>query len=227
MRAFALCSIVASFLTACASPPPPTVGGEHGPHHHGYGKRFEKADEWTKVFDDPERDAWQKPDAVVSLLELKEGMTVADIGAGTGYFMERLSKAVGAGGVVMEIDVESDLVRFMKERAAKGSLKNVRAELVPLDDPKLEAGKVDRILIVDTWHHIGERAAYTKKLRDALTPGGFVAVVDFKLTSAKGPPKEHKLDPLSVANELAGAGLSTRVDDSTLPDQYVVFGTKR
>ncbi len=227
MRTDSLLIVLASLVTACSSAPPPTVGGEHGPHHHGYGKRFEKADEWTKVFDDPARDAWQRPDAVVALLELKQGMTVADIGAGTGYFMERLSKGVGPSGKVLELDVEADLVRFMRERATKGALENVRAELVPLDDPKLDAGKVDRILVVDTWHHIGERAAYTKKLHDALAPGGFVAVVDFKLTSDKGPPKEHRLDPLSVANELAGAGLTTRVDETTLPDQYVVFGTKR
>jgi cyclopropane fatty-acyl-phospholipid synthase-like methyltransferase len=222
----------ATSLAACAEPaaePRTSVGHDHKHHQHGDDMplRFEKADEWAKIFDDPERDAWQRPDEVVQLLSLSPGMAVADIGAGTGYFLGRLSRGVGREGRVIGIDVEEDMVRYMKERAARDGLENVEAVLVPFDDPKLAPGSVDRILIVDTWHHIGSRKAYTEKLAAALRPGGFVAVVDFTMETDKGPPKEHRIPPEQAVKELEAGGLAATVVEETLPDQYLVKGMKR
>jgi hypothetical protein len=81
---------------------------------------------------------------------------------------------------------------------------------------------VDRILVVDTWHHIADRVVYARKLAAALRPGGFVLVVDFTLQSAKGPPKHHRLAPDAVAGELQQAGMKTSVVAAGLPDQYVI-----
>lgn len=188
--------------------------------------RFEGAEEWSKVFDDPERDAWQHPDEVVALLDVKPGSTVADLGAGTGYFLKRLSEAVGPSGKVLGLDVEPDMVRFMTERAAKEHLANAEARAVAPDDPQLAPASVDRILIVDTWHHLGERAAYAKKLAAALKPGGRVMVVDFTVESERGPPKEHRLAPEVVMSELEAGGLKASLAEETLPDQYVVITTR-
>lgn len=198
---------------------------QHDHEHHDHAApsmhhRFEKADDWAKQFDDPARDAWQQPDKVVAAMTIKPGMTVADIGAGTGYFESRLSKAVGATGKVIAVDIEPDMVRYMTERAARDKTPNVEARLGAPDDPKL-AG-VDRILIVDTWHHIDNREVYAKKLAAALKPGGMVFVVDFKLESDKGPPKEHRLAPAQVMAELQSAGLVAKHADVDLPDQYIV-----
>ena len=196
------------------------------PKHHAQplGHRFEKADEWAKIFDDPKRDAWQQPARVVELLALKPGMAVADIGAGTGYFEKRLAKAVGPQGSVIAIDVEPDMVRYLKERAEREGTKNVEARLATADDPKLTP--VDRVLIVDTWHHIPERAAYSKKLAAALKPGGFVLVVDFTMTSPKGPPKEHRIPPEQVLKELEQGGLHGVIVPAGLTEQYVIRGAK-
>lgn len=207
----------------------------HGAHGEGHGHhapggmphRFEDAAKWAKVFDDPARDVWQRPADVVVVLELKPGMTVADLGAGTGYFLPHLSKAVGASGVVLGLDVEADMVRHMGERAASGGLSNVTAKLVAFDDPGLVAASVDRVLIVDTWHHIASREAYSKKLAAGLKPGGFVAVVDFTMETDKGPPKKHRIAPEQVVAELSAGGLSARVVEEPLPDQYVVVGVKK
>src|SRR5689334_3737130 len=114
-------------------------------HHHNHdhdghqplGHRFEHADDWTAQFDDPKRDAWQKPDEVVAALALQPGMTVADIGAGTGYFEARLSKAVGDSGKVIAVDLEADMVRYLGERATREKLANVEARQSTTDDPKL------------------------------------------------------------------------------------------
>lgn len=219
-------------LAACTSHPHAGhhhghEGGAHGHTGHGMPHRFEKADDWAKVFDDPARDAWQRPDEVVALMKIEAGMTVADLGAGTGYFLSRLSSAVGPAGKVLGLDVEEDMVRFMRDRAAKEGLANVEAKVVPFDHPGLEASAADRILIVDTWHHISDRVAYSRKLAEALRPGGTIYVVDFTLESERGPPKEHKLAAEAVVAELTAAGLSASIAEETLPDQYVIAATRK
>jgi ubiquinone/menaquinone biosynthesis C-methylase UbiE len=184
--------------------------------------RFEHADQWAKQFDDPARNAWQKPADVIAAMKITAGMTVADIGAGTGYFEPWLSRAVGPTGKVLALDVEPDMVRYITERAAREHLANVTASQVAIDDPQLPKGKVDRILIVDTWHHIPSREAYAAKLRDALSAEGSITIVDFTKASPHGPPPQHRLTPEQVVGELRTTGLSAGVVPSSLPDQYIV-----
>jgi ubiquinone/menaquinone biosynthesis C-methylase UbiE len=205
------------FVAGCAS------SGAPQPLVH----RFDHADAWSKEFDDPSRDAWQKPAEIVAAMRIAPGMTVADIGAGTGYFEPYLSRAVGDSGKVLALDIEPDMVRHLRERAAKEKLLNVRAEVVATDDPKLPAASVDRVLIVDTWHHIAERGAYAAKLKEALAAGGTVTIVDFKKDAKHGPPPHHRVAPEAVVAELRAAGLTASVvADVELPEQYVVVGLK-
>jgi ubiquinone/menaquinone biosynthesis C-methylase UbiE len=184
--------------------------------------RFEHAEQWAKQFDDPARDAWQMPGDVVAAMKIQPGMTVADIGAGTGYFEPWLSRAVGPSGVVLALDIEPEMVRYLTERAAREHLDNVKASQVAVDDPLLPSGEVDRILIVDTWHHIPAREAYAGKLREALSPEGSITIVDFKKESSHGPPPQHRLTADQVVQELRAAGLSANVAPLDLPEQYVV-----
>jgi cyclopropane fatty-acyl-phospholipid synthase-like methyltransferase len=189
--------------------------------HH----RFEKADEWVKEFDDPARDEWQQPDRVLEALALSPGLAVADIGAGTGYFAVRLARAVTSGQVIAT-DLEADMVRYMTERAQREGLANLRAVVTPADDPQLAPASIDRILVVDVWHHLDERRAYAAKLAAALRPGGLIAVVDFKLDATRGPPAKHRLPPEAIAADLAAAGLATEVSSIALPEQYIVIGRR-
>lgn len=197
-----------------------------GDRHGGYDKSFDGAEKWAERFDDPERDAWQKPKHVVALLELSPGAKVADLGAGTGYFLPHLAAAVQPGGSVVGLDVEADMVRYMRERIERETIPGATAREVPPDDPRLEPGSMDAVLIVDTWHHISDRKAYAKKLAAGLAPGGAVYVVDFTLDSPSGPPKHHRVSPELVSEELAAGGLSTEVLTETLPRQFVVVGRK-
>lgn len=229
-------AVLLLFLAACgggggtAAPPqgqpapaaPPPAHHQHASAHGEH--RFENADEWARMFDDPARDAWQKPDEVVKLLELAPGMTVVDIGAGTGYFLARLSRAVGAGGRVVGTDIEPDMVRYMKERAVREKLGNATALQAPPDDVGVAPGSADRALIVDVWHHIHGREQYAGKLARALRPGGLVAIVDFTLESRRGPPREHRLAPETVMAELRAGGFTAELATESLPDQYVVIG---
>lgn len=194
----------------------------HGPLVH----RFQEAKEWAKEFDAPERIAWQKPEEVVTLLSITPGMKVADIGAGTGYFEPYLARAVGEKGQVLALDIEESMVKYIDDRMHKEHITNVTSVQVPLDDPKLAANSVDRILFVDTWHHVAGREAYAKKLADALVPGGFVAIVDFTMDAPHGPPKHHRITPEDVKKELETAGLKGEIASETLPEQYMVIGRK-
>lgn len=207
---------------------PPMTHDHHQHHQHKgpIGHRFEKADDWVPMFDDPKRDEWQQPDKVVAALAIAPGMTVADVGAGTGYFEARLAAAVGPTGRVLAIDVEPDMVRYLGERAKREGTPQVEPLLATADDAKLAPNSVDRIVVVDTWHHVPSRESYAKKLAAALRPGGFVLVVDFTLETRRGPPPTHRLAPEAVRAELEGAGLRVSVVDIGLPDQYVIKGER-
>lgn len=210
---------VLAIVSACASSGgPPAHNGMHG--HHG-AHRFEHAEEWAKAFDDPARDQWQKPDQVVQGLGLREDSVVADIGSGTGYFAVRLARALPRGKV-FGVDVEEDMARYLRERAQREGLPQIVSLRSPADDPALPE-PVDLALVVNTVHHIEQRAAYFAKVRAALKPGGRVVIVDFKMGEIPvGPPEAMRLTPAQVTTELAAAGLApVALDESTLPYQYI------
>jgi cyclopropane fatty-acyl-phospholipid synthase-like methyltransferase len=213
-------------LAALACAGTPDRAHEHPTHAHQgpLGHRFDDADKWARVFDDPGRDEWQMPDRVIEYLALEPGMTVADIGAGTGYFEGRLARAVGPEGRVLALDVEPDMIRHLEERARREGWDNVQPVLVPFDDPRLAAASVDRILIVDTWHHIPDRGEYVKKLASALAPRGFMLIVDFTMDSPLGPPKHHRLTPIQIAGELNQGGMYGTELSPGLRHQYVMKG---
>jgi SAM-dependent methyltransferase len=235
---FAIALVLGSaFVAACgssrvatASPtgvPSSDASSAPRPHEHGpLVHRFEHAEQWAKQFDDPARDGWQKPAEVVALLQIAPGATVADLGAGTGYFEPHLSRAVGERGHVLALDIEPDMVRYLRERGAREGWTNVEARVVPGDDPALPAGETDRILVVDTWHHVPAREAYAKKLFDALAPGGYVLVVDFTREASHGPPPAHRLAPEQVVRELEAGGLHAAIVPEDLPEQYAVAGRR-
>jgi ubiquinone/menaquinone biosynthesis C-methylase UbiE len=210
---------VAWMLAAFAAPSEPS---HDATIHHP----FDDVAKWVEVFDDPGRDAWQKPAAVLEAIGVRRGMTVADLGAGTGYFSVHLAKAVGDAGRVLAIDVEPKLVDYLKERAAKAHLAQLVPALVPPDDPKLPERGVDLVLVVDTWHHIDDRLHYLAKLAAGLKPDGRVAVVDFKKGDFPvGPPDAHKLAAEAVAAEFVEAGWKQAAHWDELPYQYVLVFT--
>jgi ubiquinone/menaquinone biosynthesis C-methylase UbiE len=184
---------------------------------------FSDTERYAKNFDSAERDAWQRPADVVSALALKAGDVVADIGSGTGYFEPWLSRAVGSSGRVLALDVEPQMVEHLKQRAQQEGLLNVESRLVAPDDPGLPAASVDRILIVNTWHHIDARTPYAEKLSRVLKPGGEIWIVDFTPESDLGPPPAHRITSAAVVAELIRAGLSAEVvEHENLPKQYLV-----
>ena len=186
------------------------------PHTHQHS--FGDAEKWAKVFDDPERDAWQKPHDVIQALALKPDAIVADIGAGTGYFSVRFAHMLQQGRVY-GVDTESDMVKYLADRAKREGLKNVTAVAGAPDDPRLPE-KADLIILVDVYHHVGDRERYFRQLQKSLKPGGRVAVIDFRMDSPVGPPQSARIAPERVKAELKRAGYALSQEHAFLPNQY-------
>jgi SAM-dependent methyltransferase len=228
----AACSAPTPAPHTAAAPPsegPPEAPAESAPppsgHHHGagYHKDFSDAEAFSGSFDDPARDGWQHPREVVALLQIPKGSVVADLGAGTGYFAAHLSEGVGPSGKVLALDVEPKMIDFLKRRVHEQKLPNVEPRLVQADDPGLAPGSVARVLVVNTWHHIDDRANYARKLAQGLAPGGEIWIVDFTLESEHGPPPQYRLEAKQVIMELEQGGLHAQlIEPEPLPRQYIV-----
>lgn len=194
---------------------------EHADHHD---HSFDDPERYAEHWNDPERDDWQRPQAVVEAMDIEDGMAVADIGAGTGYFIPYLSDAVGDEGTVYAVDIEESMLEYIDEMADEAELDNVETVLAEAEDSGLDEESVDRILTVNTWHHIPNRGEYSGHLLERLTDGGSVWVVDYHEDSPTGPPPEHRLDPEVVIGELEEGGLDAEIVDIELERQYVVVG---
>lgn len=189
------------------------------PHTHDH--RFSGAEHWAKVFDDPQRDAWQKPHEVIQALKLKPDAVIADIGAGTGYFSARFSHMTPKGRVYA-VDTEPDMVKYLTERAKREALKNVTAVQAKPGDPALPEA-ADLVIFVDVFHHIDAREQYFGKLQRALKPGGRLAIIDFRLDSPVGPPRASRIAPEQVKAELERAGYALAEEHGFLPNQYFLI----
>ena len=188
--------------------------------------RFANPEELAKSFDDPARDRWQAPDRVLDVLGLKPGMAVADIGAGTGYFSVRLAKSP-ARPRVFAVDIEPEMVTYLAKRATTEHLDNIAPILASASDPKLPS-PVDVVLIVDTYHHIGDRARYFRALQAKLKPGGRVAIIDFRVDAPMGPPKEFRHTPDQYIAEMKAAGYRLTATHGFLEYQdFLVFEVDR
>jgi len=176
--------------------------------------------------DDPKRDAYQKPDAVMGALALREGEVVADIGAGSGYFALRFARAVGDGGRVYAVDISPDMVRHLNRRLRDAGVRNVVTVLSDPDDPLLPDASVDRFVIVDTWHHVEDQAKYLALMKRMLKPGGQVVHIDFQKRELPiGPPMGMKIAREDLVKQMEGAGFGLTAEHTFLPYQYFLVFT--
>jgi ubiquinone/menaquinone biosynthesis C-methylase UbiE len=134
---------------------------------------------WKKfAYEGFNRDSAQQPGRVIATLDLQPGDRVADLGAGGGYFTFRLADAVGPTGRVYAIDVDPDMIEYLKTRVAADGYRNIEVVAAPEDDPGLPAASIDLLFTCNTYHHLADRTAYFARARSALRPGGRIAIID-------------------------------------------------
>jgi len=153
------------------------------------------------IFDSPGRDKRLQIDRVMDILGITPGKTVADIGAGSGWFTVRAARRAGDAGVVYAVDINPESIRYIDERAQKEKLRNVKTILGKPDDPLLPAGAVDAVLLLKTYHEVAEPVALLRNLRGALRPGARVGIID-----RNGNGEDHGVGREVVLREAAQAG---------------------
>ena len=176
--------------------------------------------------DDPRREEWQLPDRLLDYLLIKDGETVVDIGAGTGYFSRLFAIKVGRNGTVYALDVDKNMVELVEKRARKEGFANVRAKLAPYESPGIEKGVADLVFICDTYLFFENRTEYMQRVREILKKSGRLAIVSFNGNAEiPGAPPRHKMIPKETAiNEIRSAGFTLEADFLFLPYQdFLLF----
>jgi arsenite methyltransferase len=183
---------------------------------------------YISMLEDPQRDAVQKPNEVIAALAVKNGETIADIGAGPGYFAFRFARSVGNNGRVYAVDINPDMILYMNRHIRDLKLNNVITVLSAPDDPLLQDNSINRIFICDTWHHIDNKAKYLGLMKRALKPGGQVIIVDYKKGQlSSGPPPEMRIAKRDVVKQFESGGFKLSREFNFLPYQYFLVFSPR
>ena len=176
--------------------------------------------------DRPERIAEENPEGALDALELKPGMVIADVGAGTGYMSFRMAKRVGATGKIYANDLQPDMLRVLNERAAANKVTNIQTVLGTANDPKLPAGAIDLILLVDVYHEFSEPQVMLRKMREALKPNGRLVLLEYRKEDPNVPIiLAHKMTVDEVKKELESEGFQMSKVIETLPRQHIFILT--
>jgi len=178
---------------------------------------------WVSVFERDGREIFDRRHDILSAMQVQPGMSVADVGAGTGFFSLMLARAVGPQGKVYAVDISPDFLAAIAKRAETEGLDNVVTVLSDQKDVKLPHGKLDRIYIGDTYHHFEYPVTYSRTIAAALKPKGQVIVVDFKRIpgfSSAWVLGHVRAGKETFIHEMSQAGLTLLEDLDFMQTQY-------
>jgi ubiquinone/menaquinone biosynthesis C-methylase UbiE len=175
----------------------------------------------------PEREREENPDLAVRLLRIPRGATVADIGAGSGYFTVRLARAVGEKGRVYANDLQPGMLDLLRKNVARAGLSNVTPVLGTATDPNLPPDSIDLALMVDVYHEFSQPQIMLRRLHDALKTGGRLALVEYRAEDPNVPIRpEHKMTKAQVKLEVELEGFRQQRVYDDLPWQHLIVFTK-
>lgn len=178
--------------------------------------------------DRSEREAEERPTQALAFLDIKPGWVVADIGAGSGYFTERLSRLVGATGRVYANDIQKGMLDLLQRRLASQQLQNVTLVLGEPADPKLPPSSIDLALMVDVYHELGDPQTMLANIKKALKPDGRLALIEYKGEDPSVPILPlHKMTVAQARLELEPEGFVLTSVNSSLPRQHVLVFSAR
>jgi SAM-dependent methyltransferase len=217
---------------AAATQPPSSAPSASGPpidcplHKAGVDPQhlrpFEDVEKYIAFLDRPDRELWQKPDTLIGSFGLRGSETVADVGAGSGYFSFRFARALPSGKVIAT-DIEPEMVRHIHHKATAEGIRNLQVVLGAADDPKVPA-EAGLIFVCDVLHHVGNRQVWLSRLFEESGHGARLVIVEFKQGDLpQGPPASMKIPMQQVSELVTAAGFSQVSQDAALlPYQYVL-----
>jgi ubiquinone/menaquinone biosynthesis C-methylase UbiE len=186
-----------------------------------HGRLFPPQD--LGLLEGPDRDAWQKPEEVMDALGIADGATVADLGAGGGWFTIRLARRVGPNGIAYAEDVQPEMIEAITRRVEREGLTNVKPVLGAPTNPRLPETALDAVLIVGVYNEMEDPVALLKNVAAALKPRGRLGIVDFTQEGfGPGPPMEERVKPERIVTEAQAAGLKLMAQEDFLRYQYLL-----
>jgi ubiquinone/menaquinone biosynthesis C-methylase UbiE len=170
-----------------------------------------------------EREEEEAPSKAIEALELKPGMVVADIGAGSGYYTSRMAKKVAPSGRVLATDIQPGMIELLERRIKAEGLSNVTTILGAMDDPRLQPGSIDLAIMVDVYHELQQPQLFLQRLKPAFKPGGRLVLLEFRKEDPKIPILEvHKMSVAEVRAELEAEGYAIERVIDILPWQHII-----
>jgi ubiquinone/menaquinone biosynthesis C-methylase UbiE len=170
-----------------------------------------------------EREDEEAPSKALDALDLKPGMIVADIGAGSGYYSSRIAKRVGPTGRVYATDIQPGMIALLDRRIKSEGLTNVTTVLGGMDDPKLPPKSIDLAIMVDVYHELQEPQTFLQRLKETFKPGGRLVLLEFRKEDPKVPILEvHKMSVAEVKQELEAEGFVLDTVIEVLPWQHII-----
>jgi ubiquinone/menaquinone biosynthesis C-methylase UbiE len=171
----------------------------------------------------PERQTEEHPDEALDALKIPKGATVADIGAGVGYFTWRLAERVGSSGVVYGVDIQQTMLDQLQKNMTERHIANVRPVLGAIDDPKLPKASIDLIIMVDVYHEFSEPEKMLDRMRESLKPDGRLVLLEYRGEDPKVPIRpEHKMTVKQVRAEVEPEGFRFDQSIEVLPQQHII-----
>jgi SAM-dependent methyltransferase len=202
---FVLLAVPPAIFTSVASIPSPAVQPQstdiiHRPTSPPYTGDL-------SVFEDPKRDNKLQVNRVMDLLEIHTGSAVADIGAGSGWFTVRAARRVGSSGRVYAVDINPSYLDYIRDRAQKEKLPNIRTILGKSDDPRLHPNSVDAVLLMKTYHEVAQPIVLLRHVRAAMRAGARLGIID-----RNGRGDDHGVNRDVVIGEVERAGFVSVAD---------------
>jgi len=175
-----------------------------------------------------EREIEEMPDVALKAIGIKPGMTVADVGAGSGYFSVRLARLVGPAGKVYAVDIQPEMLRLLRRRLDKAQILNIETVLGAENDPKLPPKSLDLILMVDVYHEFAQPQRMLAKLGEALKDSGRLVLLEYRKEDPWVPIRpEHKMSVAEAKLELEHEGYVLEAVKPDLPRQHILIFKKK
>jgi ubiquinone/menaquinone biosynthesis C-methylase UbiE len=223
MRHRRFAAVVAAALLALAAAQAP---GRHPVSGREYARPMGVAG--APWLDRAEREVEERPTRAIELMKVVPGMFVADIGAGSGYFTERIARLVGPSGRVYATDIQPGMLALLEKRIAVERLQNVTLILAEPSNPRLPPDTLDLALMVDVYHELSAPQTVLAHIRTALKTDGRLVLLEYKGEDPTIPIlPAHKMTVAQARMELASDGFVLTTVDSSLPRQHLLTFSKR
>lgn len=197
--------------------------------HPKSGRRVASVMGWggAEWLERSEREIEEMPDSALAAIGIKPGMTVADVGAGSGYFTVRLSRLVGPEGKVYAQDIQPEMLRLLRRRLEKANFTNIATVLGSESDPKLPENSLDLILMVDVYHEFAQPQIMLRKLRQSLKDDGRMVLLEYRKEDPWVPIRpEHKMSVAEAKLEVEDEGFLLERVGKELPRQHILIFKK-